>query len=345
MARRSQVPALASIDRRVVPALLGESMATTAEHVARGPTDGFRHEALLYAGDDGFLEGTLPWIRDAVAAGEPILVVVSAARIVRLRDELGAQAEGVTFADMADVGTNPARIIPAWREFVDAHAGQGRRLRGIGEPIWAQRSPDELVECQRHEALLNLAFAGAEDFWLLCPYDVDALHPDVIVKAHRSHPTVVAGDETRRSDIYDDVDAVAAPFADPLSEPPRDADELPFGSGTLAAVRRLVQRRARGAGLSEVSTSDLMLAVNEVATNSIRHGGGAGVLRAWLTEDVLIFEVADAGAIADPLAGRERPSSGQSGGHGLWLCNQVCDLVQLRTFAGGSVVRLHTRGA
>jgi anti-sigma regulatory factor (Ser/Thr protein kinase) len=320
-------------------------MATTAEHVARGPTDGFRHEALLYAGDDGFLEGTLPWIRDAVAAGEPILVVVSAARIARLRDELGAQAEDVTFADMAQVGTNPARIIPAWREFVDAHAGHGRRLRGIGEPIWPQRSPDELVECQRHEALLNLAFAGAEDFWLLCPYDVDALPPDVIEKAHRSHPTVVAGDETRRSDIYDAVDAVAAPFAEPLSEPPRDADELAFGSGTLAAVRRLVQRRARDAGLSEVSTSDLILAVNEVATNSIRHGGGAGVLRAWLTEDVLIFEVADAGAIADPLAGRERPSSGQSGGHGLWLCNQVCDLVQLRTFTGGSVVRLHTRGA
>jgi DcmR-like sensory protein len=70
-------------------------MPTTAEHVARGPTDGFRHEALLYAGDDGFLEGTLPWIRDAVAAGEPILVVVSAARIARLREELGAQAAGV----------------------------------------------------------------------------------------------------------------------------------------------------------------------------------------------------------------------------------------------------------
>ena len=53
----------------------------------------------------------------------------------------------------------------------------------------------------------------------------------------------------------------------------------------------------------------------------------------------------DAGRIADPLAGRQRPTSGQSGGHGLWLCNQICDLVQLRTFATGSVVRLHTRPA
>src|SRR4051794_4988507 len=106
-------------------------MATTAEHVESWSTEGFRHEALLYAGDDGFIDGTLPWLRDAVAAEEPALVVVSAAKIARLRDELGAgAAERVTFADMAEVGINPARIIPAWREFVDAHTGCGRRLRG-----------------------------------------------------------------------------------------------------------------------------------------------------------------------------------------------------------------------
>ena len=111
-------------------------MASTAEHVETWPAAGFRHEALLYAGDDDFFAGTLPWLRDAVAAEEPALVVVSATKIARLREELGAAAaERVTFADMAEVGINPARIIPAWREFVDAHAGRGRRLRGIGEPI------------------------------------------------------------------------------------------------------------------------------------------------------------------------------------------------------------------
>ena len=125
---------------------------------------------------------------------------------------------GVTFADMAEVGVNPARIIPAWREFVDAHAGRGRRLRGIGEPIWAQRSPDELVECQRHEALLNLAFAGAEDFWLLCPYDVEALDPDVIAKAHHSHPAVVADGGVARA---------ARPTRTSTRSPPRSTEPLP----------------------------------------------------------------------------------------------------------------------
>ena len=318
-------------------------MATTAEHVETWPTAGFRHEALLYTGDDGFIDATLPWLRDAVTAQEPTLVVVSAARIARLRDELGADAEDVSFADMAEVGINPARIIPAWREFVDAHGGRGRRLRGIGEPIWAQRSPDELVECQRHEALLNLAFAGAEDFWLLCPYDVEALEPDVIDKAHHSHPVVVADGGSHESATYDDLPAVVAPFDLALPDPPPGADELPFVSGTLAVLRQLVKLRADGAGFPAARTGDLVLAVNEVATNSIRHGGGGGVLRVWQAADALVCEVTDAGRIADPLAGRQRPASGQSGGHGLWLCNQICDLVQLRTFATGSVVRLHTR--
>ena len=89
------------------------------------PVDEFRHEALLYAGLADFLAGTVPFIRGGVEAGEPVLVVESAAKIARLRAELGSDAKSVVFADMADVGGNPARIIPAWREFVNTHGGQG----------------------------------------------------------------------------------------------------------------------------------------------------------------------------------------------------------------------------
>jgi len=77
------------------------------------PKTPFRHEALLYAGDDGFLEGTLPFVRAGLEADEPILVAVAAHRIDLMRAELGADAEDVAFADMARLGANPARIIPA----------------------------------------------------------------------------------------------------------------------------------------------------------------------------------------------------------------------------------------
>src|ERR1700716_134743 len=94
--------------------------------------DKFRHEALLYAGWAEFVAGTVPFIRDGIRAGEPVLVVESVDKIQMLRVALGEDADGVLFADMADVGANPARIIPAWHDFVSRHADSGRRLSGIG---------------------------------------------------------------------------------------------------------------------------------------------------------------------------------------------------------------------
>ena len=86
-----------------------------------------------------------------------------------------------------------------------------------------------------------------------------------------------------------------------------------------------------------------MLAVNEIVTNSVRHGGGGGTLQMWDTADAVIGEIDDHGHIDRPLLGREQPKLDQNSGFGLWIANQVCDLVQVRTFPGRSVVRLHMK--
>jgi anti-sigma regulatory factor (Ser/Thr protein kinase) len=306
------------------------------------PTDTFRHEALLYAGEDGFVAGTVPFIRDGVAAGEPILVVVDAAKLERLRAELNGDAEHVEFADMAAVGANPGRIIAAWREFVDRHAGSGRRLRGIGEPINPRRRGAELVECHRHEELLNLAFADADGFWLVCPYDTEALDPEVVERAQTTHPLLREGVVSRESGRYDR-EAPAAAASDPLPEPSTVPEEVPIASGALARARECVRRHAIAAGLSGQRRDDLVLAVTEAAANTIRHGGGNGELRVWREPDALVCEMRDGGRLDQPLAGRLPPPRAHGGGYGLWLVTQVCDLVQLRLFADGSVVRMHMR--
>ncbi len=303
----------------------------------------FRHEALLYAGDEGFLAGTVPFIRAALEAREPVLAMVSAAKIDLLRAVLNSHAGDVHFADMREVGSNPARIIPAWRDFVGEHASPDRPLRGIGEPIWAERSPAELVECQRHESLLNLAFADGFAMRLLCPYDTDALDPTVIAEAHCSHPVIIEDGAEHASERYNAIDVVAAPFAHPLSEPPPDAAVLAFSGGTLDVLRRFVAGRATAVGLDAGRRADLVLAVNEVATNSVLHGGGDGTLFAWSEGDTMVCDLRDSGCFDRPLAGRERPSPDRVGGHGLWLANQLCDLVQVRSFATGTVVRLRLR--
>jgi anti-sigma regulatory factor (Ser/Thr protein kinase) len=306
---------------------------------------GFRHEAFFYSGNDAFLAGTVPFVRGAVEADEPILVAVPAPRLRALKAHPDGDGASVHFVDMEAMGRNPACIIPAWRDFVAEWGGRGKSLRGIGEPIWHGRSDAELVECQRHESLLNLAFADAEDFWLMCPYDTTALRSDVITEAQRSHHSIVEEELTRQSDAYLEPALATGPFEGELPPPSRPPTEIVFESDGLRALRQAVAEEATAAGLGAGRASDLVLAVNEVATNSILHGGGAGRLQVWRDGDSILCEVRDMGRLEDPLVGRSRPAAEQTEGRGLWLVNQLCDLVQLRSSSKGNTVRIHMKTA
>jgi anti-sigma regulatory factor (Ser/Thr protein kinase) len=306
-------------------------------------TRAFRHEAFFYARQEGFLAGVLPFIRDAVAADEPVLVAVDEAKIRAIKADLNGRGSEdlVQFAEMRGLGRNPACIIPAWRDFVARYGGRGRRIRGVGEPIWAGRSEAELVECHHHESLLNLAFAETRDFWLLCPYDSNALGPDILEEAQRTHPLLAEDDISRASDAYVPPGTRPGPLDAELPDPPTEPNEFGFRRDDLSAVRRFVSEQAQTAGLADERRSDLVLAVSELATNSVLHAGGRGTVRVWREGSALVCEVRDGGRLDQPLVGRERPTTDRSSGRGLWLVNQLCDLVQLRSFPAGCVARLH----
>jgi anti-sigma regulatory factor (Ser/Thr protein kinase) len=299
----------------------------------------FHHEAVFYEGDEQFVDRCLTFVHEGLLRSEPVLVMVGGRKVELLRAALGSRAADVHLANMEVVGRNPARIIPAWSRFVADNAGTGGGMRGIGEPIWAERTASELSECQLHESLINLAFAAADDFRLICPYDTAALPEDVIAEACRSHPVVSYGGVENVSHDYRGMDKAAARFSEPLAEPPAGAEELKVTLPALRAARRLVWRRAEEAGLGE-RAEDFMLAVNEVLSNSLQHAGEGGTLRVWPDPDGLVCEVRDSGHIAQPLIGREEPHIGQIGGHGMWLVNLVCDLVQVRSSEQGSTIRM-----
>jgi anti-sigma regulatory factor (Ser/Thr protein kinase) len=307
------------------------SEAATAE-------PGFRHEVFFYADADEFLAGTVPFVRAGLEAEEAVLVALPGANRERLGAALGDDRERVLFASMEDLGRNPARIIPAWRDFLDEHGG-GRGARGIGEPIWPGRSAAEMDECERHESLLNLAFAGGRPWSLMCPYDTTHLERGVLREAEHNHPFVCRRGEAVASDSYltpDDRNSLDGR----LAPAPRDAAEMSFAGETLSELRRFVDERASSLGLDRSRVDDFVLAAGELATNSLRHGGGRGMVRIWGAGDTVVCEVDDEGRIDRPLVGRERPRADQLGGRGLWLANQVCDLVQVRSGGAGSTVRL-----
>jgi anti-sigma regulatory factor (Ser/Thr protein kinase) len=109
----------------------------------------------------------------------------------------------------------------------------------------------------------------------------------------------------------------------------------------LAKVRALVLQEARAAGLSEDRANDLVLAVSEVAANTLRHTASSGTLTIWREAGEVVCEIQDDGMITDPLAGQRRPGPDATGGHGLWLVYQVCDLVELRSDEAGTTIRMH----
>jgi anti-sigma regulatory factor (Ser/Thr protein kinase) len=302
--------------------------------------DAFSHEAFLYGDLAEFLDETCGFVREGLERDEAVLVATGGDRLTGLRSFFGTEPD-VQLVEMSEVGANPARIIPVWRQFLDEHEAAGRSVRGIGEPIWAGRTEAELAECHQHESLLNLAFGAGPGWRLLCPYDVTRLPEDVIEEARANHPLVLDGGRWSASDIYHPERAGRALRYRPLPPAPTGAFELAFAVGDLAAVRRVVEQFSLAHGLAETSTDDLVLCVDEMASNSLLHGGGDGVLRMWREPTDVICEISDAGSIADPLVGRENPAPDRLGGRGLWMANQLCDLVQVRSGASGTVVRLH----
>lgn len=302
---------------------------------------GFVHELALYRDEDEYLDWTIPFIKEGVELGESVFIAVPSERLRIIRSELIGTESGrhrgepvIAMAAMEEIGSNPARIIPAWSDFLAAPGVDGR-VRAVGEPMWAARSAEELVECEHHEALLNIAFLGRE-FTLRCPYDARRLAPEVIERVKRTHPH----DAGALPRSHRAAPRVEAHPSEPLRPVPSRAVRQDFDGRSLARLRAALREAAQAAGLTPQRVDDLEVAVTELVSNSIRHGGGGGQV-AWWTEDGRLYcDVTDHGRLDDPLAGRRRPQPTLESGRGLWLVHQLCDLVQIRATTDGLEIRV-----
>lgn len=317
-------------ERAAPPAARGGAVA---DGVARRRC---RHVALFYRGQDQYVAAAVDFVRAALDRSEPVFVAVPGARLDLLRSALAPDAGRVAFADMCGIGRNPARIIPQVRALIDPHPGEA--VCYLGEPAWPSRTDRELREAARHEALINLAFADVP-LTMLCLYDLRGLPAEALRDAERTHPLLTRQGRTAPSAGYLGPDGVPPRCEQPLTRPPPWARRHHF-STDLHSVRDLVASYAARAGMTSERAPELVLAVSEVAANTLRHTTAGGTVQVWRTGEEVVCQIDDNGRIADPLAGRVRPAGDQLGGHGLWLVNQVCDLVEVRTGEAGTTVRL-----
>jgi len=309
--------------------------------VAEPESSGLWHAALFHRDTAEFETQACLFAEDAVRVGAAVLIIGPATSRDRLRRGLGGLNDHVTWADVPETGANPGRLISAISRFAREHPG--RATWCVQHIAWPSRPAEEMWEVLRHEALLNMALAGAP-VRMLCPYDIH-LPQELISCAEATHPVICPHGRFQPSPRYDDdfLRLVPAECDRPLTSPPTGARVLTYADD-LSAIRHLVSLQASAAGLSPSRAGDLLIAVGELVANTLAHAGGPGTLTMWTTDAEIICQVSDPGHITDPLAGRLRPGpAADHGGRGLWLVHQLCDLVQVRTSKGGTTVRVHMR--
>jgi len=298
---------------------------------------GALHEAVLYSAPDELAERLVPRLLPSLHGGAPVVAVLDETTRAELRRALGDAAEQVAFPDPAVVHRVPPFTVAArWARLSrDVTSPKGRAtvigqhvegLPGCGDNHWA-----------RLDIALNVAVVGLP-ITVLCPYRTD--DPD-LARVEATHPRLVTATGLVSSGSYrPPVEALVEYPPPPPPELGPFAAGLSFGPAELGNVRHLVAEVVGRSGAAPDRVADLVLAVNEIGSNSIEHGAGQGRLRLWVTDEAVTAEVADGGTADLPFPGMVAPPAVGARGRGLWLASELCDVLQVWSDSMGTVVRL-----
>ncbi|MEV4641195.1 ATP-binding protein [Actinoplanes sp. NPDC049548] len=182
---------------------------------------------------------------------------------------------------------------------------------------------------------------------------LDAAAAEALAQAERVarrvgvHMDIVAADPAIRRELraagLNDLRPRFAAEADLPPAVPAAAAELlatPFDGDSIARVRQRI-RDCTAVHLADVYHQyRFVLAVSEMMSNAVCHGGGHGRLRLWYTGDALLAEISDhgPGIAAQPGDGGGRPGPGA--GRGLWLAREVCAELHVSSGRLGTIVLL-----
>jgi anti-sigma regulatory factor (Ser/Thr protein kinase) len=288
----------------------------------------FDHRLLVHDGDDEYLAAMLPFAREGLALGEAVVVVDDADRLQTIASALGSDGDAIRFEEGDRWWHGPWRTFAAYersvRELLESHPA----VRAIAHPTWLADEANR--EWRRFESFANLHFDGWP-YRSLCSYDRAALGAEVCAEARATHPLLHVDGGTAPCRAYVDPHRFVATCVRDLPPAPPDL-RLDVGSvdDLLDARRAVGEWTHRRAGTSGVADR-LVLAMNELASNALRHGGGEARVELALHGDTVLMEVVDAGADGlDPLAPYRPPVPDLTGGRGLWIAATLCDEIDIR---------------
>jgi anti-sigma regulatory factor (Ser/Thr protein kinase) len=322
---------------------LGRTRARPTVHVMRADREAtatrLRHDALVYSSDEEFVRRAASFVGDGLDEGAAAVAVTSRGSWGALREELGARAADVQFADRDEFYVRPAKAIAAYDAMLRHHLARGAPdVRVIAEVQCGPTQP-ECKAWTAYEAIANVAFAQRPS-WIVCAYDTRTLPASVVEGASRTHSHVMGEDRMPSEGYGDPKELVRSlqPEYEPLPA------LRPLGPLTGAgAFRDGLAAAMSAAGTPVPRVLDMIVAANEVFANAVQHGGGVTAVRAGTVDGHFVCEVSDGGpGHDDPFAGYLPPERERVGGRGsgLWVARQLASRVDLFSTGRGLTVRL-----
>jgi len=302
------------------------------------------HTALFYEDRDGFVDPISGFLSDGAANGDRLMVAVAHDKAAWLREALGRVADRIDFVDSAGLYERHGSMLTAIHSQLERHGrpGQGR-IRLVAESALGARARADARAYMCYEAASNELYRDF-DAAILCPYDAARLPDEILDAARRAHPRVAERGHAGPSRRFEDPRSFVRAFARAEPAPPGAEHHRLEHPDDLAGVRSIVRARAASAGLSAHAIEDLTIAVSEIAANAFIHGGAPRALCSYQQDGDLIVQIRDGGAgPADPLTGYLPPLGDRAGGRGLWLAHQLCDIVEITSYASQTDVFLHVR--
>lgn len=289
-----------------------------------------RHNAFVYGSRDEYAERSVAFLREGLAAGEGAVVAHTRPGLALMREALGDEARRVTFVDVSEAYTRPARTLASFHRVYAEQLGRTPSLRAVAD-VQLGPDPGERDLWTGYEAVFNRSFAHLPA-WVLCTYDANGL-PDPMLRAvWRTHPEVLAGGAWNPSDRYEDPDRLLRELT---PEPAGLPGLRPIPSGRdPGALRERLARELAAEGVPAARALDMLVAGTELAANAVAHGGGLEEVRVGREAGRFVCEVIDRGpGFDDPAAGYLAPREGV--GAGLWIVRQLTWRLEfLRSDAG-----------
>jgi anti-sigma regulatory factor (Ser/Thr protein kinase) len=305
---------------------------------------GFEHDALLYDSPDELAAVAGPYLLDGLAAGEAAVIAVGAETADALRHAVGDDPRVVVLERHALYRSRTPTAITTFRKVGPQYAAPGKRVRVVGEVDFGTTVAD-WREWQRYESVINASFAGLPQSGL-CVFDTRRLPEPLLATARHTHPHLRTRDGRVPNPDY--VDPATYLTTLPVPDEPLEATPPALaadGVTDFIGLRHTVRDTLGTVDGPADLVEDFLLAVDEMCSNAVRHGGPPVGLRLWTAPGTLVCTIRDSGrGLDDPFAGYG-PAHGEDlshGGMGLWLARQLCDHVAIRRDGHGTSVRLTT---